>query len=122
MYHYVRPLKQSKYPEIKGLEVKRFLSQIEYFKNNFHFITVEHLLDCIYEEKQLPEKSVLLTFDDGFKDHYSHVFPILKKYQIQGSFFPPAKPIEEKIVLDVHKIHFILASTINKHEIVKEIF
>lgn len=122
MYHYVRPLKQSKYPEIKGLEVEGFLRQIEYFKNNFHFITAEHLLDCIYEKKQVPEKSILLTFDDGFKDHYLHVFPVLKKHNIQGSFFPPAKPIEEEVVLDVHKIHFILASTPNNHEIVKEIF
>jgi len=122
MYHYVRPIKQSQYPEIKGLELEGFLRQIKYFKNHFNFITLEDLLDCIYDKKQVPEKSILLTFDDGFKDHYSHVFPILKKYQIQGSFFPPAKPIEEKIVLDVHKIHFILASTINKREIIDEIF
>ncbi len=122
MYHYVRPIKQSSYPEIKGLEIEGFLRQIEFFKKNFHFITAEELLDCIYEQKQIPEKSVWLTFDDGFKDHYTHVFPILKKYQIQGSFFPPAKPIEENIVLDVHKIHFILASISNKQEIINEIF
>ena len=122
MYHYVRPIKQSSYPEIKGLEIEGFLRQLEFFKKNFHFITAEELLDCIYKEKQIPEKSVWLTFDDGFKDHHLHILPILKKYKIQGSFFPPAKPIEENIVLDVHKIHFILASISNKQKIIDEIF
>jgi len=122
MYHYVRPIKQSQYSEIKGLEIKNFLKQLEFFNNNFHFIKTEELLDCIYKNKPIPEKSILLTFDDGLKDHFLHVLPILKKYNIQGSFFPPAKPIEENIVLDVHKIHFILASVPNKQKIIDEIF
>jgi len=122
MYHYVRPLKQSKYPEIKGLELEGFLRQIEYLNSNFNFITAEQLLDCIYEKIEVPEKAVLLTFDDGFKDHYSHVLPVLRNFNIQGSFFPPAKPIEEHIVLGVHKIHFILANTPNKQDIINEIF
>jgi peptidoglycan/xylan/chitin deacetylase (PgdA/CDA1 family) len=122
MYHYVRPIKRSQYPEIKGLEVDGFLKQLEFFKKNFHFITAEDLLDCVYNEKPIPEKSIWLTFDDGFKDHYTHVLPVLKKFHIQGSFFPPAKPIEENIVLDVHKIHFILTSVKNKQKIINEIF
>src|SRR6267378_324897 len=60
MYHYVRPLKQSKYPEIKGLELEGFLRQIEYLNNNFNFITAERLLDCIYKKIGVPEKAVLL--------------------------------------------------------------
>lgn len=122
MYHYVRPIKQSNYPEIKGLELDEFVRQIDYFKNNFNFITVQQLLNCIYSDNAVPEKSILLTFDDGLKDHCSHVFPILKKNKIQGLFFPPAQPIEEHTVLDVHKIHFILASSTDKQKIVKEIF
>lgn len=122
MYHYVRHIKQSNYSEIKGLELDGFVRQIDYFKNNFNFITSQQLLNCIYSNSTIPEKSILLTFDDGLKDHYSHVFPILKKNKIQGLFFPPAQPIEEHNVLDVHKIHFILASSTDKQKIVKEIF
>ena len=122
MYHYVRPIKESPYPEIKGLEVDGFLRQLEFFKKSFHFVTAEEVLDCIYDEQPLPQNSVWLTFDDGFKDHFQHVFPILQKFEIQGAFFPPAKPIEENVVLDVHKIHFILASVANKQKIVDEIF
>lgn len=53
----------------------------------------------------------MLTFDDAYIDHFTNVFPILKKHHIQGAFYPPVKAITEHRVLDVNKIHFILAST-----------
>lgn len=122
MYHYVRPVKESKYPHIKGLELDGFIRQIRYFKDNFNFITAKQLLDSIYDNIPIPKNAILLTFDDGFKDHYLHVFPMLKKFEIQGLFFPPAKAIEECQVLDVHKIHFILASCDNKQKLIDKIF
>ena len=122
MYHYVRPLKNSKYPEIKGLELDGFIRQMEFFKKNFTFITVQQLLSCIYDKESIPKNSILLTFDDGLKDHYLHVFPILQKFNAQGLFFPTAETIESKKVINVHKIHFILATCENKNKIIDEIF
>jgi len=122
MYHYVRPIKNSLDPKIKGLEIEGFKKQIEYFSKKFRFISAEEVIESIYNNKTLSQNSILLTFDDGFNDHYSHVFPILKKNNIQGIFFPPAEPIMNNKVLDVHKIHFILARYENENEIIKEIF
>jgi peptidoglycan/xylan/chitin deacetylase (PgdA/CDA1 family) len=120
MFHYVRPIKYSVYSEIKGLEVTRFKSQIKFFREKFGYQNVDFLFD--YTSKKILNTPVILTFDDGLKDHFKHVYPILKSEKIQGLFFPPAKPILEKIVLDVHKIHFILASKIDKSKIIDEIF
>jgi peptidoglycan/xylan/chitin deacetylase (PgdA/CDA1 family) len=122
MYHYVRPIKNSLFPEIKGLELEGFKRQLEFFQKNFNYISIQDVLDCVYENKQLPQNTVLLTFDDGFKDHYQHVFPLLKKMEINAAFFPPALPILKNYVLDVHKIHFILASVPNSQLLVDEIF
>ncbi len=122
MYHYVRPVKQSVYPEIKGLELESFIRQIEYFRNNFNFITSDQLLGAIYGNECIPENSILLTFDDAYKDHYLYVFPILKRLNIQGMFFPPGEAIAENYVLDVNKIHFILATCKDKQKIIDEIF
>jgi len=121
-YHYVRPIRKSQYPEIKGRELSDFERQIEFFKKKFTFISSEELVESIYFEKEIPKNSILLTFDDGLKEHYAHVFPILKKHKIQGLFFPTAKPIIEKMVLNVHKIHFILATCKEKKRIVNDIF
>ena len=121
MYHYVRPLKASKYSKIKGLEFEKFQKQIKFFKSKFHFISASDILDTIYNKKTIPKNSIALTFDDGFKDHYQYVFPILKKLKIPGMFFPPAQPIKENNILDVHKIHFILASCKNISQLVNDL-
>lgn len=121
MYHYVRPISKSKYPKIRGLELESFNNQLNYFSKHFKFISANKLLNSIYDDEKLDRNSILLTFDDGFKDHYSHVFPILKKFHIQGSFFPPVLPLEKNRVLDVHKIHFILVNCNNIHQLYNEL-
>ena len=94
MYHYVREIKGSDYPNIKGLEFDGFKRQLDYLSVNFSIITAEQLLSfAIGEEKKLPLNACLLTFDDGFKDHIQYVLPELKLRNLQASFFPPARPI-----------------------------
>lgn len=120
MYHYIRDLKKSRYPAIKGLDYKLFKTQIEYFLKNYNIISMEDIIESLDTGCVLPEKAMLLTFDDGYKDHYEYVFPILDKYKLQGSFFVPGKTFEEGKLLDVNKIHFILAGGEND-EIIKKL-
>jgi hypothetical protein len=63
-----------------------------------------------------------LTFDDGFRDHYETVYPILKRRDLSGIFFPPADPIQADIVLDVHKLHLILSECEDDEELSEEVF
>jgi peptidoglycan/xylan/chitin deacetylase (PgdA/CDA1 family) len=121
MYHYVRDLKNSRYPNIKGLDISLFYKQIGYLKKHYEFITMEMLIDSIENQYSLPDKSILLTFDDGYSDHFKYVFPFLVNHKIQGSFFPPVKAITKHTVLDVNKIHFILAAENDKSKIISEI-
>ena len=113
MYHYVRPIEKSKFPRIKGLEFSSFKKQLDYFSKKYNFITAEQLIAHKFGDNNLPQNPCYLTFDDGFKDHIRYVMPELLKRKIQGSFFPPSKAIENQELLDVHAIHFILASCKN---------
>lgn len=113
MYHYVRPIKNSAYPKIKGLEIDSFRRQLDYFSKKYNFITAEQLVAHSLFKKNLPKHSCYLTFDDGLKDHVKYVMPELLNRKIQGSFFPPAIAIENQELLDVHAIQFILASLKN---------
>lgn len=109
MYHYVRELKNGRYNKIKGLETEHFVEQLDFFQKNYNIIRMEDLIDSIENSTKLPEKALLLTFDDGYLDHFNIVFPILANRDIQGSFFIPAQTFCENKLLDVNKIHFILA-------------
>jgi peptidoglycan/xylan/chitin deacetylase (PgdA/CDA1 family) len=110
MYHFVRDLERSRYPRIKGLRLGDFRGQLEYVSRHYRLIRMEDLLAAVYEKAALPPQAALLTFDDGYRDHFDHVFPILDDMNVQGSFFPPARAVLENHVLDVNKIHFVLAS------------
>lgn len=121
MYHYVRPIKNSKYPNLKGLEINDFKKQIKWFKKNFDLIGYDDFIEIIKKKKISKRKKLILTFDDGYKDHYDYVLPELKKNKISGFFYPPTKIVENKIVLDVNKIHFILEKVENRKMIIDDI-
>ena len=75
MYHYVRPIKESEFPRINGLELDGFIRQINYFKNNGHFIDSAQLFNCLNYGKHIPSNSFLLTFDDGWAGTFRTAFP-----------------------------------------------
>ena len=66
-----------------ALDRKTFVEQISYLRTHgFHFISAEDLLEALNGQKKLPEKPVLLTFDDAYKSFYEFVFPLLKRLEI----------------------------------------
>ena len=122
MYHYVREVKNSKYPNLKGLEFNDFKKQINYFIKNFNVLSNEDFVEIIKTKKIPKKKSILLTFDDGYIDHWKYVYPYLKEKKIKGIFYPPVRVIQNKIILDINKVHFILAKELNRKKILKFIF
>jgi len=122
MYHYVLDLKHSRYPEIKGLDINLFKEQLQYILGHYKVVRVEDIFESLKGNHALPKNSLLLTFDDAYKDHFEFVFPILDALGIQGSFFPPGKAIQEHKVLDVNKIQFILASVENKEFLIQDMY
>ncbi len=121
-YHYVRDFKKSLFPIIDGLELDKFIEQISFLKKYYTIISMDTLLDSINSSNPLPSNSVLLTFDDGYSDHYDYVLPLLIKNNIFGSFYIPFKAINENIVLDVNKIQLVLSVLNNPDFIIQKIF
>ncbi len=113
MFHYVRPLRNSRWPRIRGLELDDFKSQLAYLKRNYTIVSlpeVIHALNCGGARcpADMPDNACLLTFDDGYLDHYQHVFPLLFDAKVSGAFFPIGRSVAERWVADVNKIHFVL--------------
>ena len=111
MYHYVRDLERSPFPRIKGLTLEKFRGQLAYLARHYTFVRIEEVLAALRgEARDFPQRAVLLTFDDGYSDHYRHVYPLLDARGIQGCFFPPVGALRGGAVLDVNKIQFSLAA------------
>jgi len=122
MYHYVREIKKSKFPNLKGLEFKDFKSQINFFKKNYNILSPDDFAEIVNTKKIPKKKSIILTFDDGYADHWKFVFPFLKKKKICGFFYPVVNALKNKEVLDVNKIQFLLAKEENRKKILDFIF
>lgn len=110
MYHYTRDLAHSRYQNIKGLDIPLFRRQLEFFRHNFNVISMEQVIAAVQIGEPIPENALLLTFDDGYIDHYTYAFPLLEEFGFKGSFFIPGKTFTTHQLLDVNKIHYILAS------------
>lgn len=58
-----------------------FEKDLLYLKEKgFTTVTIKDLVDFVYYNKELPEKPVVLSFDDGHLSNYHYIFPIIKKY------------------------------------------
>jgi peptidoglycan/xylan/chitin deacetylase (PgdA/CDA1 family) len=110
MYHYVRRIAGSEFPAIKGRETAEFAEQIAYLQKHHQIIDMRTLISALADGAgDLPDNVALLTFDDGYRDHFSDAFPVMQKAGVTGTFFVPECAIARRKVLDVNKIHFVLA-------------
>ncbi len=89
MYHMVSPSCQNKYknnPYV--ISTKNFSEQMKIlYEKRFHTLTLEEMERYVKGEIYLPKKSILLTFDDGYKNNYIYVYDILKKYNFKAASF-----------------------------------
>ena len=67
---------------------EQFEAQMEYLAaEGYTTITIDEMMDALENGTSLPEKSVIITFDDGYADNYEYVYPILKKYGFKATIF-----------------------------------
>ncbi len=73
----------------------RFEEQLRYLRHEgYESITLNDLALYLTVGKPLPPKPIILTFDDGYRDAYTHAFPLLKRYGFTGTFFLISEPID----------------------------
>lgn len=87
LYHYVEYVKDPGDTIRKSLDIlpPTFDLEVKTLKNaGYEFITTKDLADALDDKINISSKSAILTFDDGYRDFYTDVFPILKKYQVKA--------------------------------------
>ncbi|MGA7932100.1 MAG: polysaccharide deacetylase family protein [Kovacikia sp.] len=83
MYHDIRPDKQVFF-DVTPEEFEQHLQLIQ--QKGLTPISMDQLVAHLRTGLPLPEKPILLTFDDGYEGHYTYVYPLLKKYNYPAVF------------------------------------
>ena len=99
-YHHILPSKdKEKY--FKGnmytVTVEDFEKQLRFLKKHgYNSITTDDLYNWLNFDIELPEKSVLITFDDGYTSTYKYALPLLEKYKYNSVVFCIGSSINDK--------------------------
>ncbi|NOT94920.1 MAG: polysaccharide deacetylase family protein [Nitrospira sp.] len=82
-YHRVNNERDSFFP---ATPISVFAEQMQFLAEHYHVVALETAVELL-RKGDLPENSVAITFDDGYKDNYLHAFPILKRLGIPATIF-----------------------------------
>ena len=74
-------------PLFTHLHVDLFREHLKLYKKYYHVVSLAELENCVREGSPWPEKSLLITFDDGFKNNYEVAFPVLKEFELPAAVF-----------------------------------
>lgn len=65
-----------------------FERQISYLaESGYHTISLKDMYEAFSKNQKLPAKSIVITFDDGYKDNLENALPIMEKYGMKGTVF-----------------------------------
>lgn len=95
MYHYISelPPDADRYRVDLTVPPDRFNEQLQYLKTQgYNTIKLVDIYNALSIGKPLPENPIVLTFDDGYKDAYTNVLPLLQAYGFTAEFFLLATP------------------------------
>ncbi len=74
----------------------QFREQMAYLADNgFETVDFYDLSLAITDKRELPEKPVIISVDDGYRDNYENAFPILQEYGLSATFFIVTQPIDD---------------------------
>jgi peptidoglycan/xylan/chitin deacetylase (PgdA/CDA1 family) len=110
MYHYIRDLPNTSFPKINGMLTRDFREQLAALQSRYEMGTLESALDFMRGAYRPRRDLCLLTFDDGLKEHYAEITPILIDRGVQGLFFVITSCLDGAYVAPVHLNHFLMAA------------
>ena len=92
----------------EGILLPRY---INYLYKTCKIISLDDFLEIHRSNTAIPDNAVVLTFDDGYRDNYTTVYPILKKYRIPATIFLTVNMIGTGKVLWSDKVRYAITNT-----------
>ena len=81
MYHFVNSSNDSSlFKGMHGVSIDEFERQVKFLTKNYRSLTENDIKNAAYNDVYPDEFSFYMTFDDGLKQHFKNVYPILKDF------------------------------------------
>lgn len=110
MYHAVGPEEGADWPKTLIMKPELFEAHLGYLKEQgYTIVTVAELAERLTKGESV-DKYVALSFDDGYKNNYSVVLPLLQKYDAKGSFFVINRDIGDELHMNEQEIKGLIAA------------
>lgn len=112
-YHYVanNPNPKDRARDALSVPPDKFEAQMQYLaQNGYTPITLDTLYGIFNGQASVPGKPVVLTFDDGYIDFYTNVFPVLRRFNFHAVSFIPTGLIGGSYYMNWNQIKEIAAS------------
>jgi peptidoglycan/xylan/chitin deacetylase (PgdA/CDA1 family) len=119
-YHHVRDWQASD-PAVDRpyiVPTAQFAAQMDYLDSHgYHTITPDQLVAYLTTGQTLPDKPVLLSFDDGDEDQWTNALPILQKHHFTATFFIMTVVLDKPFFLLRTQVHALdeMGMTIGAH-------
>lgn len=107
MYHGITPNDYTP-PIWTQLPLKTFRQQIEYLSEHYVPVSLAEVTGAARGVSTLPERAVLITFDDGLKNNYSVAFPVLQELNVPAAIFLTIDLIGSEEILWFDELFFLL--------------
>jgi peptidoglycan/xylan/chitin deacetylase (PgdA/CDA1 family) len=85
-----------------------FEKQMQFIAETCNAISLKSYIVSVKNQLTLPKRTVIITFDDGWKDNFNYAFPILKRLKIPATIFLTTGYIEQKDIFWQEQIRYLL--------------
>lgn len=110
MYHAVGDEEGADWPASLIMKPRLFESHLQYLtEQGYTIVSVEELAHRL-EQGASVDKYVALSFDDGYKNNYSVVLPLLQKYGAKGSFFVINREMGDELHMNEQEIKALIGA------------
>lgn len=110
LYHGVGPDVDIEWPASLLLPTALFEEHLQYLQQQGYTVVSVEQLAARFDKRESVENIVALSFDDGYKNNYSEVLPLLQKYNAKASFFIVNKDIGGPIHMNKEELKELLAN------------
>jgi peptidoglycan/xylan/chitin deacetylase (PgdA/CDA1 family) len=108
LYHGVAPKADFGIYNYRGkfITPEVFSMELAYLKKHYTVLDLDEAVEKL-RNGTLPPNSVVITFDDGYKNFYEYAFPLLKQHGLSATFFLPTDFVLNKIPLWIDRLEYL---------------